>query len=413
MLEYTEHCLDNGLRLILHRDVTTPLVSVNLLYDVGSRDEDPDLTGFAHLFEHLMFSGTPDNPSYDTVVNSLGGESNAFTGNDYTDYYITVPAQALPQALALEADRMRNLDVSQHNLDVQRQVVTEEYTQRYINQPYGDAWLRLRALAYTVHPYRWCPIGRDIAHVQNATLGQVRSFYDTYYRPNNAILAIAGNFDPVEATALVHELFAPIAPAARPVRHLPVEPDMAEDRRLVLCRDYPSDAVYMAFLTPERLHPHFVACDLLSDILASGTSSYLHERLVRQSACFSEIDCCVTADADRGMLLVYGKVSDDKDHATAERELHNALLHFVDRPLDEVTLQKVKNKFEANLLLQHYKALDRAVALCQCASLGDTSLINTEPKRLLAVTHDEVMDMARRLFASHSATVVYERKKGV
>ena len=283
MIEYQRHTLDNGLRVLLHRDATTPLATVNLLYCVGARDESPDRTGFAHLFEHLMFGGTRQYPDYDLVVDSLGGENNAFTNNDFTNYYLTVPAANLRQALLLEADRMRgdwNIEDGHWNvLDVQRRVVTEEYNQRYINQPYGDVWMLLRPLCYKRHPYRWCTIGADIRHVQEATLQDVKPFFDRFYRPDNAILSIAGNIDFSETLRMVEEAFGDIPRSNNPAppdmrsRIYPAEEPQHEARRLVADRPVPNDALYKAWVMCDRWDADFYAYDMLSDLLSICTTS--------------------------------------------------------------------------------------------------------------------------------------------
>lgn len=424
MIEYTRHTLSNGLRVLLHRDDTTPLATVNLLWCVGARDENPDRTGFAHLFEHLMFGGTRRFPDYDSVVDALGGESNAFTNNDYTNYYITVPAQNLRQALALEADRMLgewDIQGNQWNvLDVQRRVVTEEYNQRYINQPYGDVWMLLRPLCYQRHPYRWCTIGADIKHVQEATLDDVRQFFTRFYRPDNAILAIAGNIDPDETLSMVNDLFSGIplpdsTPLPDPVHRIyPNEQSQTQSRRQEVRRNVPNNALYKAWLMCDRWSPDFNAFDMLSDILSNGHSSRLYRRLVQDEGLFSEINAYITGDLGPGLFVVSGKLSDSVSPLQAEKAIEEELALLQQTQPDDPALQremeKVSNKYESTFLLSQYKANDRALSLCYYEMIGNPDLINTEPRTYRQTTPAQLLGAAQSLAPHRCSTLLITKE---
>lgn len=410
MLSFSTHTLTNGLTLLVHEDRNTPLATVNLLYGVGSRDEEPHRTGFAHLFEHLMFGGTARVPSYDAVVDSIGGENNAFTNNDYTNYYLTFPAERLDTALWLEADRMRLLDFSQRSLDVQRQVVTEEYHQRYLNQPYGDVWLLLRPLAYRVHPYRWNTIGADIRHVQEASIEEVEAFFFRHYRPNNCILAVAGNVREGEVRELVQRHFGDIErrPDASTPAERPVEPPQSEPRRLRVERPVPHTALYMAFHMPGRLEEGYYACDLLSDVLANGNSSRLYLSLVKERRLFTEVQAYITGDADPGLLVVSGKLHPGVEPRQAEEAVWQELERLRREPVPERELLKVQNKYEATYLFSQYKAADRALGLCYYQWIGHPEWVNDEPLNYRAATPESLQETASRIFLpSNCSTLEY------
>ena len=421
MIEYQRHTLDNGLRVLLHRDGTTPLATVNLLYCVGARDESPDRTGFAHLFEHLMFGGTRQYPDYDLVVDSLGGDNNAFTNNDFTNYYLTVPAENLRQALLLEADRMHgdwNIDNGHWNvLDVQKRVVTEEYNQRYINQPYGDVWMLLRPLCYKRHPYRWCTIGADIRHVQEASLQDVKPFFDRFYRPDNAILAIAGNIDPDEALGMVTETFGSIPRGGAPAlpdmqsRAYPAEEPLQAARRLVAERHVPNNALYKAWVMCDRWDSDFYAYDMLSDLLSNGHSSRLYRRAVQELGLFSEINAYITGDLGPGLFAVSGKLCDGVEFAQAEEVIDTELARLCSEAVPPEEVEKVANKYENTFLFSQYKANDRALSLCYYEMIGEPELVNTEPAHYRHTQAEDVMRVARTLTAERCSTLCIQREK--
>lgn len=423
MITYQERWLDNGLRVLLHRDMTTPFASVSILYNVGARDEDPQRTGFAHLFEHLMFGGTPEVPDYDLVVNSVGGEDNAFTNNDYTNYYLTLPSQYVERALWLEADRMQHLDISAKSLQVQQQVVTEEYHQRYVNQPYGDAMMLLRPLCYQRHPYRWCTIGSSIKHVQEATLGDVRRFHDTFYRPDNAILAIAGSIDPEVTMRQVAHYFAPVGNAGLPMppaasdkpmafaRKYPAEDEQRSQRRITVQRQVPNDALYMAFPMCSRADSDFYVYDLLSDVLSNGNSSRLYRRLVKERPLFTELNAFITGEADCGLFMIVGKLQDEVTLPQAEEAVWQELNSLQQQCVSEHELQKVINKFENTFVYGQYKAMDRAMSLCYYSWLGRVEMINDEPSYYKKVQVSDLMRVARQCFCPEKASIMYYQRQ--
>ena len=426
MVLYEKHQLDNGLTVLTHEAWDTPLASVNLLYNVGSRDEAPGRTGFAHLFEHLMFGGTPEVPNFDAVVSSVGGEDNAFTTCDYTNYYMTLPVDALPTALMLEADRMAHLDISPRALEVQQHVVTEEYNQRYMNQPYGDIWLLLRPLCYKVHPYRWPTIGADIRHVSEATLDDVRDFHSRFYRPDNAILAIAAPLKHSEMQQMVEEAWG--SRLSRDSRLLssesvssctsslyPAEPEQREARLLRVQREVPASMVYLAYPMGDRFSGHFRTCDLISDVLGNGPSSRLHRHLVVEQGMMTEADACISGEAGPGLLILSGKL---REGVTLD-EAADALRHEarqLAQPLGddcaerEYELQKVQNKYENTFVFSQYKASDRALSLCHYTWVGDTELVNREPEEYRRVTAGQLQETAAALFVPHHENLLYYEK---
>ncbi len=411
MIDYRKHILPNGLTLIVMENHTTPLVSVNTLYNVGARDESPSRTGFAHLFEHLMFGGTRRVPDFDKIVNSVGGDSNAFTTNDYTDYHLTVPAQYLETALWLESDRMRGIDLSPKALQVQQSVVTEEYHYRYLNQPYGDVWMLLRPLSYKVHPYRWCTIGSDIRHVQEATLDDVRDFFRRFYCPANAILCVAGPVREAEVVALVEKWYGDIDAGERHVRHLPQEPEQAECRHQEVERDVPSNALYMSYLMSGRDSIDYEVADLLSDVLSNGQSSRLYNNLVKERALFTELDAYITGETDPGLFVVSGKLQEGVDYAVAQQAVEEALQQLAVEPVEEQELEKVVNKYETTFLFSQYKAMDCAMALCQYEWQGHIDWINSQPARYRSLTPADLQRVAAQLFQKRRQNELYYRKR--
>lgn len=416
MISFSKKTLDNGLRVIIHRDSSTPLVTINILYQVGARNEREDRTGFAHLFEHLMFGGTRRFPDYDLEVDAMGGENNAFTNNDYTNYYLTVPAQHLEQALRLEADRMLgDWDIVNDTwkvLDVQKRVVTEEYHQRYLNQPYGDVWMLLRPLCYKVHPYRWCTIGADIRHVQEATLQDVRDFFDRYYHPSNAILAIAGNVEEDKTLTLVEQIFGKIrrpAPMAKAI--LPQEPMQTQARRMEVERDVPNNAIYKAWVMCDRWSPDYYTYDMVSDVLSNGHSSRMYRRLVQEEGLFSEIDAYLTGELDPGLFVVSGKMQEGVTSERAERAIDEEIAKLQVQPISEKELEKVANKFENTFVYSQYKTADRAHNLCYFEMIGAPELVNTEPECYRHVGTADLQRVAQRLTPERSSTLIINKKE--
>ena len=409
MVEYEKHTLDNGLTVLTHEAWDTTLASVNLLYNVGSRNEDPQRTGFAHLFEHLMFGGTPKVPDFDNVLSDLGGETNAFTNCDYTNYYLTIPPDGLGTALKLEADRMANLDISQRALHVQQQVVTEEYNYRYMNRPYGDVWLLLRPLCYKVHPYRWPTIGMDIRHVQEATLGDVERFFYRHYRPSNAILAVVGNVKGDEVARMADKWFGDIESGKRKAESgvRKAEPEQTEGRLVEVERDVPSDALYMGFVMSERVNADFRTTDIISDILSNGNSSRMYEHLVRQRGLFSELDTYVTGEADRGLFIVSGKMAQGVSLDEGRAAVWDELERIAVEPVADREIEKVCNKFENTYSVNSYKSADCAALLCMDEWLGHLEWVNDEPALYRLTTAEDVRRVAGRLFRREHENVLY------
>ena len=412
MIDYQKHKLSNGLTVIVNEDRGTPLVTVNTLYGVGARDEDASRTGFAHLFEHLMFGGTERVPDFDAVVTEAGGENNAFTNNDITNYYITLPARNLETALWLESDRMRGIDLSQRALEVQQSVVTEEYNYRYVNRPYGDVWMQLRPLCYKVHPYRWCTIGSDIRHVQEATLEDVRTFFARYYRPDNAILSVCGNVRADDVFRLAEKWYGDIESGKRRAESGKriAEPEQREARELRVVREVPSDALYMAYPMCSRVDDDFRAADLVSDILSNGRSSRLYNALVKERQLFTSIDAYVTGDADPGLFVVSGQLTEGTDFAAARAAVEEQLRRLGEEPLEPRELEKVVNKFENTFFVNGYKTADRAAMLCLYEWLGHIEWVNDEPALYRTVTVEDVRRVAARMFRPEHQSVLFYAK---
>lgn len=415
MVSYEKHRLDNGLTVLTHEAWDTPLATVNLLYNVGSRDEDPHRTGFAHLFEHLMFGGTPEVPDFDAVVSGMGGEDNAFTTCDYTNYYMTVPAESLATALGLEADRMAHLDISQRALEVQQHVVTEEYNQRYMNQPYGDSWLLLRPLCYAVHPYRWPTIGADIRHVNEASLDDVRAFHRLFYRPDNAILAIAAPMEHKAMLSLVEQAWGATLGGVGPAgngctgisRSYPSEPEQRAARFLRVKRAVPATKVFLAYPMGDRWSGHFRTCDLISDILGNGESSRLHRRLVVEEGLMTDADASISGEAGPGLLVLSGKLRDGVTAEQGAEALRREVQTLMTEEVSEYELRKVQNKYENTFVFSQYKASDRALALCHYTWLGDTELVNREPEEYRHVTPAMLQETARTVFDPKRENCLY------
>ncbi len=411
MIEYFKHTLSNGLRVVVHPDKTTPMVAVNLLYDVGARDEDPDKTGFAHLFEHLMFGGTLNIPSYDTPVQNVGGENNAWTSNDFTNYYVTLPATNLETAFWLEADRMRELDFSDKSLEVQRKVVIEEFKQRYLNQPYGDVWLHLRPLAYKEHPYQWPTIGKSIDHIEKATLEEVKDFFFHHYAPNNAIMVVAGNVDTQQVKELSEKWFGPIERREIQERNLPVEPTQNEFRSKRIESNVPFDAIYMAFHMGKRMDEDFYIIDLVSDVLSNGQSSRIFQSLVKEKNLFSSIDAYITGEFEPGLFLISGKLVEGVAMETAEAAIWEELNKMATTKVDEYELQKVKNKVESSLVFSEISYLNKAMNLATHELLGDADDINKEVEKYQKVSVADILNSSAKIFRKENCSTLYYYSK--
>jgi len=411
MINFERFELDNGLKVIVHQDKSTPIVVFNLLYDVGARDEDPSRTGLAHLFEHLMFGGSVNIANYDEVVEKSGGQNNAFTSNDITNYYITLPKENLEQAFRLESDRMLSLAFTPKSLEVQRQVVIEEFKQNYLNQPYGDLHLLLRPLAYQKHPYQWPTIGKEVSHIEKTTMEEVKAFFYKHYAPNNAILVVAGDVDVAEIKALSEKWFAPIERRDVPVRNLPKEPRQTKARKLEVERDVPVDVLYKAFHMCARTHKDFYATDLISDVLSRGNSSRLYNSLVKDQKLFSEIDAFIGGDLDEGLFYVAGKLATGVSMIQAESGIDSELEKLKSVLVEENELRKVKNKVLSAHLFSELNVLNKAMSLATSELMGDANLVNNEIAFYESVTAVEMQNVAIDIFRDENSNTLYYKAK--
>lgn len=411
MIEFEEFTLDNGLKVIFHQDKSTPIVAFNLLYNVGARDEDEERTGFAHLFEHLMFGGSINIPNFDQPLQEVGGENNAFTSNDLTNYYITIPKENIETAFWLESDRMLSLAFTEKSLEVQRQVVIEEFKQRYLNQPYGDVYLLLRPLVYKKHPYKWATIGKEIAHIENATMEEVKDFFKKHYHPSNAILSIAGDLSMQEVKELTEKWFGDIPSKNKVERRLPVEEDQKESRFLTVERDVPINALYYAFKMVSRNDPDYYAIDLLSDILSRGNSSRLYKNLIKGKKLFSDINAFITGDLDPGMFVISAKLNEGVSYEIAEEAILAEIEQLLSSEVEEDELQKVKNKIEAATEFAKTSVLNKAMGLAISSLISSPNLINEELGEYLKVSKKEIRRVAEQIFTEKNRSTLYYKSK--
>ena len=407
MITINRKILDNGLRIVHSEDKDTRMVAINVLYDVGARDEHPEHTGFAHLFEHLMFGGSIHIPDYDTHVQNAGGENNAWTNNDITNYYITLPKQNVETGFWLESDRMLSLDFSEKSLEVQRHVVIEEFKQRKLNQPYGDVGHLVRGMAFQKHPYQWPTIGKEPAHIENATLDEVKDFFFRFYAPNNAILSVTGNISFEETVALAEKWFGPIPRRDVRLRNLPEEPQQTEERRLVVERNVPVDALYMAFHKCDRRHPDYHTFDLMSDILCNGRSSRLIQHLVQQKQVFSSIDAYISGSIDNGLIQIGGKPAPGVSLEEAEAAVWQELEAMKTERIDESELEKVKNRYESEQIFSNINYLNVATNLAFFELIGKAEDINREVEKYRAITAERIMEVSKQTFVRENCSVLY------
>lgn len=407
MIKFEKFSLDNGLKFIVHNDPSTTIVAFNVLYNVGSRDENPDRTGFAHLFEHLMFEGSKNIPSYDTPLQKVGGENNAFTSNDITNYYITVPKENMETAFWLESDRMLGLDFSERKLEIQKDVVIEEFNQRYLNQPYGDAFLLLRPLAYKVHPYLWPTIGKDISHIRDANITNVKNFFNHHYAPNNAIVCVAGNVTKSEVQLLAEKWFSDIPKKEIESRDLKKEPPQKEARILTVERNVPFKAIYKAFHMSSKYKREYYVTDLISDLLANGKSSRLYQNLVKSKRLFSEINAYITGDIDPGLFIINGKLMKKVGFDEAEEAIRSELEQIIDGNFMDYEVEKVKNKFESVYQFSQLSTLNKAMSLSYFELLEDAEIINQEIDKYRSVQREEIVKVASKLFKTENSSTLY------
>jgi zinc protease len=407
MVDFNRFTLANGLKVLVHEDATTPMAVLNILYDVGARDEDPEKTGFAHLFEHLMFGGSVNVPNYDEPLQRVGGENNAFTSNDITNYYITLPSENIETAFWLESDRMLSLAFSEKSLDTQRNVVSEEFKQRYLNQPYGDVWLKLRPLAYKKHSYRWATIGKELSHIENATMDDVKAFFKKHYTPQNAILVVGGNVKTEDVKKLAEKWFEPIPAGDKYNRDLIQEETQTEARRETVKANVPLNAIYMAFKMPGRLNQDYYAFDLLSDILSRGQSSRLYNSLLKEQKLFSDINAYISSSLDPGLFIVEGKLVEGVTTEAAEKAIWAELDKLKAELVSDAELTKVKNKVESVLVFSEMSLLDKAMNLAYYELLGDAALLNQETEEFLKVKAEDIKRISNATFSPKSSSTLY------
>lgn len=407
MIKYSQKTLANGLTVVVHPDEGSSVVVVNVAYKVGSRDESPDKTGFAHLFEHLMFSGSVNIPSYDEPLQKAGGENNAYTTPDYTNYYLKVPPENVETGLWLESDRMLGLAFNEKGLEVQRKVVIEEFKQRYLNQPYGDVWHKLRELAYTKHSYQWPTIGKCTQHIEDAQMTDVRAFFDTYYVPNNAILVLAGKITPEKGFELAEKWFSDIPEGKSIDRNIPVEPAQNEKRLLSVESNVPVNAFYKVFHMPDRVSSDYYTADLLSDIMGRGKSSMLYTELVENQPVFSELSAYVTGSVDPGLLVISGRLQKGVAFEDAESSIDEIISNVLQNGVDDEQLEKARNQALASHAFGEIDILDRAQNLAYGFIVGDIDRANQEPDLLKQVTIQDINQMAKSILKESNASTMY------
>ena len=411
MLQFERFRLGNGLRVIVHVDKATPMAAMNILYDVGARDEEQERTGFAHLFEHLMFGGSVNIPDYDEPLQMAGGENNAYTTNDITNYYIQLPLKNLETAFWLESDRMLSLAFSEKSLDVQRKVVCEEFKEHYLNKPYGDAWHLIRRQAYKKHPYQWPTIGKDLKQIEEAQLDDVKAFFGLHYNPQNAVMCVAGDVTVEQVKELAEKWFGPIPAGAKYTRQLPAEPAQEADTLETVYADVPLDALYKFWHIAARLKPAYYPADLVTDILGNGFSSRLYQRLVKEEQLFSNISCYHTGSLDPGLLVIEGKIREGKSLEDANEAVNKEIAKFVADGITDLELQKAKNKIEAMIAFEDMTLLSRANNLAFYELMGDAGMINEEWGKYKALTAESIQQTAKDIFRKGNGNTLFYRKK--
>ena len=411
MIQFEKFQLDNGLKVLVHQDTSTPMAVVNVLYNVGAKDEDPAKTGFAHLFEHLMFGGSVNIPVYDEPLQRAGGENNAYTTNDLTNYYCQIPAENIETAFWLESDRMLSLAFSKKSLEVQCKVVCEEFKEHYINKPYGDAWHKMRSLAYTQHPYRWMTIGASLAHVEDATMEDVKDFFFQFYRPNNAILVVTGNVQTEQVKQLAQKWFGPIEAGKPYVRNLPKEPVQEKSRTMDVRADVPLDMLMMTWHMGGRFDEGYHATDLITEVLGGGTSARLYEQLIKVKQIFSSIDCYHFGTVDPGLLVIEGKLVKGISMAVAEKAVLEEIEKIKNEILDAKEVQKVINKTESVICFEDMSIMNRAHSLAYYELLGDADLMNKELSMYQKVTPTMIQHTAQEIFQENNRNTLYYYSK--
>jgi predicted Zn-dependent peptidase len=409
MINFEKFVLENGLRVIVHEDKSTPMAVVNVLYDVGARDEDPLHTGFAHLFEHLMFGGSLHIESYDEPLQKAGGENNAYTTNDLTNYYCQLPAVNLETAFWLESDRMLSLAFNKKSLKVQQKVVSEEFKEHYINKPYGDVWHKLRELAYKEHPYKWMTIGKELSHIENAKLQDVKDFFFKHYTPANAILSVAGNVTVQQVKELSEKWFGSIPPGKKYIRKIKKEPTQTEPRFLEVTAAVPFDALYKCWHISARLDQRYYAADMITEILGGGTSSRLFQHLVKERQLFSSIECSQMGSIDEGLLYIDAKLLKGISIEEGDEAIEEELQKMKNEMVTEKELQKIKNKTESMFAFEDISLMNRANSLANYELLSDAGMINTELQNYQSVTREDILEECQTVFRDENCSTLYYR----
>ena len=410
MIPFKKHTLPNGLTLITHFDKSTPVTATSLIYKVGSRNEHPQMTGLAHLFEHLMFGGSKHIPDFDTPIQNAGGENNAFTNNDLTNFYCILPGENIDTALWLESDRMAALHLTEKKLKNQQKVVIEEFKETCLNEPYGDVWHHISELAYATYPYKWPVIGSTFEHIQKVTLEDATAFYHNHYHPGNAILSIAGPLPFSKIEEKVNHWFGDIPSAQSPEPITIFEPFMERRVFREVYGDVPAEALYMAFPMCDRLSPEYYVSDLISDILSGGRSSILYQELVKQQELFTYIDAYITGTAGPGLFIVEGKLAPGKSLEEGEDAVWKILESLQRKPISFKELYKLKNKVESTLSFSEISVMSKAINLAVFESLGDAGLINREVAMYRAITREEIHRQAEQLFQKDRVAVIYYKE---
>lgn len=410
MIDFYRAKLENGLTLIHHEDKTTPFVLTNILYKVGAKHESPSRTGFAHLFEHLMFGGTKLFEDFDIPLQEAGASNNAFTNNDVTNYYEWLPAHNAELAFCMEADRMVNLKINKKSLDVQKSVVIEEFKEQYINKPYGDVWHIIREMVYEKHPYRWPTIGLIPDHIKEAKLEDVKEFYENFYTPSNAILVVAGNINRETCLEYTEKWFSPVTKKMHFVPEIPTEPEQNKQKRKTVHRDVKQNRLYVVFKMPGKDDPLFTVADLLSDILSLGESSILYKKFVIENKVAFDTDAFISGSVDTGLFVFTIRFKDNVNPEDSE----SVLFEIIKNVMDYITpkaLEKVKNKNLTSIYFSENELMNRGIGLAMGEALGDAGKINEEEAKYLGVTMDDLRSFAQKYLTPEKSNILYYLKK--
>ena len=412
MIEYNTFTLSNGLRVVHNYDGATAMVALNVMYNVGARDESPEMTGMAHLFEHLMFGGSVNVPDFDGAIENAGGMNNAWTSNDYTNFYDIVPAQNVETAFWVESDRMLSLAFSDKALEVQRNVVIEEFKQTCLNRPYGDMSHYLRAMVYKHHPYRYPVIGKEISHIEKVTQDDVKEFFYSHYAPNNAVLSVSGNVSFDETCRLAEKWFGSIPVRNIAPRNYPQEPEQVEARREDVKGNVPQLAMVKAFRMPGYGQPNYIECDIITDLLASGRSSRFYRNLLMTTGAFTEVDASIIGSDEPGFMMLNCKLTENDDASInkAESLIMNEVQRLIDGDVSDYELTRTINRFESNFMFSSMGFMAKAQSLANYVMHNED--VNDVVNRYRKVTIDDIARVASEIFVPEkSSTLIYRPQK--